>query len=197
MFAAASWTRPEGLALSLLLIGLVLGIVYLKRWGTLNRSSLALLLTPLIVYELFWIWIKAQVYTSQAEKAGLAAAAVTQILQGNLHLTEALYVVRSAFSTLLTVKDWGVWGLGIGLAITLSLFVPIRRDKSPRIILLSGLLYLAAMIGVYYLASYDTVHDISWWVNTGLDRMILPGLVLLWTGGMSGVSLFYKRERTV
>jgi hypothetical protein len=53
------------------------------------------------------------------------------------------------------------------------------------------------MIGVYYLTSYDTAHDISWWVDTGLDRMMLPGLLLLWIGGISGVSLFYKRERIV
>jgi hypothetical protein len=195
MFAAAGWTRPEGLALSLLVIGLVLGIVYLKRWGTLKRSWLAFLLTPLIVYELFWIWVKAQVYTGLAVKASLAVVAATQTLQGNLHLAEALYVVRSTFLTLLTTKDWGVWGIGIGLAIALALVVPVRGSKSPRLILLSGFLYLAAMIGVYYIASYDIAHDISWWVDTGLDRMMLPGVILLWIGAISGVSLLYKNER--
>ena len=197
MFAAAGWTRPEGLTFSMLVIGLILGMVFLKRWGTLNLSSLAFLLTPLIVYELFWIWIKAQVYTGQAAKASLAAAAGLQILQGNLHLAEALYVIRSAFLTLFTIKDWGVWGIGIGLAIGLAWFVPVRGSKSPRLILLSGLLYLAAMIGVYYLTSYDTAHDISWWVDTGLDRMMLPGVILLWIGGISGVRLFYRNERIV
>jgi len=197
MFAAASWTRPEGLALSLLVIGLIVGIVYLKRWGTLNRSSLALLLTPLIVYELFWIWVKAQVYNNQAAKTGLAAAAATDILQGHMHLAEALYVVRSAFLTLLTFKDWAALGIGIGLAIGLSLFFRVRWSKSSWLILLSGFLYLAAIIGVYYITSYDTAHDISWWVNTGLDRMMLPGLILLWIGGISGVRLFYRNERIV
>ena len=197
MFAAASWTRPEGLALSLLVIGSILGMVYLKRWGTLNRSWLGLLLTPLIIYELFWMWIIAQVYTSLAEKAGLAAAAATQILQGSLHLAEALFVVRSAFLTLLTIKDWAALGIGIGLAIGLSLFFPVRWSKASWLILLSGFLYLGAIIGVYYLTSYDTAHDISWWVDTGLDRMMLPGVILLWIGGISGVSLFYKAERIV
>ena len=49
-------------------------------------------------------------------------------------------------------------------------------------------------LGIYYLASYDSVHDISWWVNTGLDRMLFPGLLLLWVGGISMVKLFYDDE---
>jgi hypothetical protein len=196
LFASACWTRPEGLAVSLVLIGFILGAVYLRRWRTLDLASLVFLLAPLALYELFWAWVKAQAYPSLAAKAGLAAAAAGQVLRGNLHLAEALYVFRSAFLTLFTVTDWGVLGIAVGLAIGLALFVPVRWSRSSWLILLSGLLYLGAIIGIYYITSYDTARDISWWINTGLDRMMLPGVILLWVGGISGVRLFYKRERT-
>jgi 4-amino-4-deoxy-L-arabinose transferase-like glycosyltransferase len=195
LFASACWTRPEGLVVSLVLIGFILGVVYLKRWRALDLASLAFLLAPLAVYELFWAWLKNQVYPSQAAKAGLVADATGQVLRGNLHLTEALYVVRSAFLVLFTWKDWGVLGIGVALAVGLALFVPAWRRLSPWLILLSGLVYLGAIIGVYYITSYDTTRDISWWVNTGLDRMMLPGVILLWVGGISSVRLFYKRDR--
>ena len=45
-----------------------------------------------------------------------------------------------------------------------------------------------------YLASlYNTAHDISWWVSTGLDRMLLPGLLLAWVGGV-GIGLLDRSQ---
>jgi hypothetical protein len=40
---------------------------------------------------------------------------------------------------------------------------------------------------MYYVASFDTNHDVSWWVSTGLERMLFPGLLLLWLGGIQMV----------
>ena len=54
---------------------------------------------------------------------------------------------------------------------------------------LCGWIYLLAIAGMYYLASYDTAHDISWWVSTGLDRMLMPGLLLAWAGGVAGLQV--------
>jgi hypothetical protein len=42
---------------------------------------------------------------------------------------------------------------------------------------------------MYYLTSYDRLHDVSWWTHTGLDRMAMPGLILLW---LAGVVLFSR-----
>ena len=53
------------------------------------------------------------------------------------------------------------------------------------ILALCGWVYILAIAGMYYLASYDTAHDISWWLSTGLDRMLMPGLLLAWAGGLA------------
>jgi hypothetical protein len=49
---------------------------------------------------------------------------------------------------------------------------------------------MLAILGFYFLASFDTVHDISWWVNTGLMRMLLPAFILLWLGGIGLLRIF-------
>jgi hypothetical protein len=46
-----------------------------------------------------------------------------------------------------------------------------------------------------FLASLYTVHDISWRVNTGLMRMMLPAFILLWLGGMGLLSIFLNSSR--
>jgi hypothetical protein len=58
----------------------------------------------------------------------------------------------------------------------------------------SGLLWVGLIAGIYYLASFDRVHDLSWWVNSGLDRMLLPAISLLWIGGVSLVQLLDYRK---
>ncbi len=61
--------------------------------------------------------------------------------------------------------------------------------------LICGGVYLLAIVAMYYLVSYDPNHDISWWVSTGLDRMVLPGLLLAWVGGIAGLfRIFTERE---
>jgi len=42
-------------------------------------------------------------------------------------------------------------------------------------------------VGLYHVVSYDTLHDLSWWVKTGLDRMLLPGVLLLVIGGLASL----------
>ena len=42
---------------------------------------------------------------------------------------------------------------------------------------------------MYYLTSYDNVHDISWWINTGLDRMLMPCIVLWLAWGVIRLEL--------
>jgi len=82
-----------------------------------------------------------------------------------------------------------VVGFGIIIALILSL-VPLLWRKSLWVVFVSGLAYMLAILGFYFLASFDTVHDISWWVNTGLMRMMLPAFILLWLGGIGLLGIF-------
>ena len=209
-FAAAAWTRPEGLVLAWLGALLLLGLAYFKRPGVLPLSQLlrsaqdkaqgkpwrqaALLVAPLCGYWVFWWLVKAMAYSDQAAKSGLAMEAIQRNLAGDFHLVEAVYILRSLFTDLFSAQVWGVLGIGMLLAWALALVRPGRWRGTISPILICGLLYILAILGMYYLASYDSVHDISWWVNSGLDRMMLPGVILLWILGVGQVKLLDDGE---
>ncbi len=190
-FSAAAWTRPEGMLMAWLGIGLVLGLSSLKGRWKFTFGQIAAVVTPLVVYGLFWSWLKSQAYTQPAARANLAAGALGQVLAGNIHIQEAGYVLRTILSGLFQFDTWGV--LGIVLVIFGVLYLigrPGPTISSSFLVLAVGILYAAIIAGVYFIASYDTTHDIGWWVNTGLDRMLLPAVWLIWLGGVGSAQLF-------
>jgi hypothetical protein len=206
MFAAAVWSRPEGLAFSWLMIGIALLATYLKR-GRIGWHSLAWLISPLLAYSVFWLWLKSQVYSRPLGRTGLAGTAAEQILGGNLHLPEAVYIGRSLLTSLLEIESWGFLGiLSLLILLSILLVLGMRRLHSTKrqtesaenptfwaafLIALCGWVYLLAIAGMYYLTSYEAIHDISWWVSTGLDRMLMPGLLLAWAGGIAYMQVLF------
>jgi hypothetical protein len=191
-FAGAAWTRPEGLLISWFVSGLILIVAFLKRDIHLSLRRVVLLLMPLGVYTVFWLFLKEVIYDQQFG-SDLVTPALAQISRGNLHVAEALFILRSTFSHIMRIKVWGVVGIGFIIALILSL-VPILWRKSLWVVFVSGLVYMLAILGFYFLASFDTVHDISWWVNTGLDRMLLPGFLLICIWGISWIEHLYNGE---
>jgi hypothetical protein len=187
-FAGAAWTRPEGLLMSFFVSGLILIVAFLKRDIHLSLRHTILLLMPIGVYTVFWLFLKGVIYTQQFG-SDLVTPALAQLSHGNLHIAETLFIMHSIFSQLMIIKFWGVVGIGIIVALILSM-VPLLWRKSLWIVFVSGLAYMLAILGFYYLASFDTVHDISWWVNTGLMRMMLPAFILLWLGGIGLLGIF-------
>ena len=186
LFAAAAWTRPEGIWMAALGI---LGFLYVARSRRRlpDLKQLALLLLPLIAYAAFWIMLRAAAYTQLPRQASLAENAIVHALAGDLPLDEAAYVVRSLLVGLFSTSDWGMLGFALAVVVLaglLSLRKGTHRRPAAPWLLACGGLYIVAVIGMYILTTYDTVHDISWWVSTGLDRMALPAMILLWLGGV-------------
>jgi hypothetical protein len=186
LFAAAAWTRPEGIWLAALGILSLLGLAHSRR-RLPALKQVALLLLPLIAYAAFWMMLRASAYTRLPRQASLAENAIADTLAGDLPLDEAAYIVRSLLVGLFSPSDWGVLGFALILVVLVGL-LPFRKGSRRRpeaVLLLScGSLYILAVIGMYILTAYDTVHDISWWVSTGLDRMAVPAMILLWLGGV-------------
>ena len=185
-FAAACWTRPEGLVMSAGVIALLLGLALFKRWGVGLRQVVALL-SPLAIYQVYWLILKPAVYSQAAAKANLPLEALRQLTSGNLHIGSVLYILRSLA---LTVVDRGAWGV-LGVLMLLALFLSFRafaRHRQAGLAALSGLVCVGAVLAIYQVTSYDTVHDLSWWISTGFDRLLLPGFLLLWVGGLAGFS---------
>ena len=61
----------------------------------------------------------------------------------------------------------------------------------------TGGLFSAMILGIYYLTSYDTSNDLSWWVTSGLNRMVFPGIILAWMGVVVAIHdlLMYKNTK--
>jgi hypothetical protein len=131
--------------------------------------------------------LRAAAYTQLPRQASLAENAIAHTLAGDLPLGEAAYVVRSLLVGLFSPSDWGILGYAFVLVVLLGLLYfrkGAHRRSEASWLLACGGLYIAAVIAMYILTAYDTVHDISWWVSTGLDRMALPAVILLWLGGV-------------
>ena len=188
-FASAAWTRPEGLVLAWSGMLLVVCIGYIKCKPRATWRNLAWLFSPLLLYTVFWYVLQASIYARLVSKSALAGVAFQQILSGNLHFSQALYVIQSILGALFDLRIWGFLGIGLVL-VMIACAVPGAWRVASICLVGCGLLYLAATVAIYYLASYDSVHDIRWWVNTGLDRMLMPALLLLWVGGFSRLKVF-------
>ncbi len=203
MFAFAAWTRPEGLVFAWLMVA---ALLLAARWLRLEwpgPRQLALLTVPLLGFSLFWLWLKSAAYAQPVGRLGLAEAAAGGILSGNFHFSALIYSAGSLLGGLFDVETWGSFGLLLlAVLLALLLLALLRpRDSGDRstspgagsgglaaaLMLLCGGVYLLAILAMYYLTSYDPSHDISWWVSTGLDRMVLPGLLLVWVGGIAGL----------
>ncbi len=221
LFATAAWTRPEGLIIAWLLLGALAGAAYLLDRRGFRWRVWAALFVPPVVYTLFWTWLKALVYTQPLGRSNLAGDALRWIAAGNLHLRESLYLLRNLLASTLSLETWGWLGPAALLLAILSLariawhslsrlparasqkdrqvprspaFIRVPADRISLLFFLAGLVYFAAVLGMYYLTSFTSNRDLSWWVNTGLERMWMPGLLLLWIGGTGLAQVFYHQQ---
>jgi hypothetical protein len=194
-FALASWTRPEGFALTCLVIAGLLGVTFfwpgtsvfpLRRWIPV--------LIPVSLYAIFWQLIKFIAYPPDSTSSGLLPAAFDRIKAGDLHFEEIGYIVRRIIEDLFRIEIWGVLGMGILLVLCLAWLVRGQVSRSAALAFGCGIVWAGLIGGIYFLASYDSVHDLSWWVNSGLDRMLLPAILLLWIGGVGLIKLLDDRE---
>ncbi len=174
VLACAAWTRPEGLGFAWLVAAVLLVSGFRRR----SLRPVLFVLAPLLIYSLFWIILAALVYTRPAGQSGLAAQALGRFLAGEWHLGEAVYLGRQFAVHLMNTGAWGLLGVGMVLAWLLAALKPRWFPRLARWLLGSGAFYALAVLGGYFLASYDTSHDLSWWISTGLDRMLLPAVLL-------------------
>jgi len=193
-FAAAAWSRPEGLPLSWAGIVLALSMKLPGQPSAKSLKKLVFLIVPMLLYTLFWYWLNSQVYVPTGITNDLVGNGLSQVLSGNLHPSGAGYLARSLITRLINVKTWGLLGILVLVSLPFSLFKSIRAGRAGSLTFYLGLLWIGMISGMYFLASYDPRHDISWWVSTGLDRMLLPGILLSLLGGLSLVEALDNRE---
>jgi hypothetical protein len=186
LFALGAWSRAEGLPIGLALIALLALYGYL-RWGKGWLGKAVWLALPLMGLALVWLPASNMIYTLPRNNTGAFSTAIQQTLQGNINLEEMGYAARSFAASL---ADWGLWGLaGLG-ALGLS-WLPLRdkdkQDYSGVVLWTGGGLVLLVAFGTIYATTYGGGCDVSCWVNSGLNRYIMPGVALLWVEGIRKV----------
>lgn len=197
--ALAAWTRPEGLAMACCGLGVLLALnAGLRLRGAASALPAVL---PLAAYTLFWQLLRGFTYSRPASQSGLVGEALGQLSSGVLHLPEAGYLLRALLSGLVDYRTWGLLGVVSLAALALPLLLPLHPSKklpgtsASTHLLAGGLMFLLLTASIYYLASYDTIHDIRWWVSTGLERMLLPGALLLYSGGMALAGQLFNHRK--
>jgi hypothetical protein len=194
MLVLAAWTRPEGLP-----IAWAVALVWLVgRWysrATLNRWWGVL--APLAGYSIFWAISSRFIYTRPGFTSGVYGRVVSAMSSGDFHLNELGYILSSQLREFFSLAEWGL--SSFLLAALIIAFIVIKgRDGWARPYYVAGSLTVLSVVGIYYAFSYlNRAQDISWWVNTGLSRMTMPGFLLIMTGAFTDLAsrLTDKRQK--
>jgi hypothetical protein len=184
-FTLAAWTRPEGLVMSVatLLLASVLLLWRTKPFGKPNQrlSAILSLCGPFLIYLIIWSVSSPLVYQPTGWSSAVFLVGLEKIVGNQINLESTLFVLNSFFDFGQQLEAWGLLVLSI---ISLVAFIPFLFYKQRTGSLLAGigLLYLLVVLGMYILLANDPASNPSWWVDTGLSRMLMPGVTLLWLG---------------
>ncbi|MCW5875275.1 MAG: hypothetical protein KIS85_00200 [Anaerolineales bacterium] len=185
--AFGAWTRPEGLPINAVL--LAGWLLFLRRFDSkaLRATWLAFSL-PFVLYTVVWQVFAPLVYAGPGFAQNILGGGVLALLSGRIHWMELLYVVQQSFNYIFTpsLASWGGLSAFFLLALVLSFSLRAKIARDNLVLLGGGLVFLLIMISSYYMTVYDPdTLDVSWWVTTGLSRMLMPGILLLWTASFT------------
>ncbi len=182
LLALGAWTRPETFTINMVIIVLI-GIFGIIRWYKKGRiGNVIWVILPMILFGILWNVSSQTVYVGMSsDDTAVLFAGLKDFLGGNLHLNEGLFLINFFYKSLLDIELWGFLGWSLVLSITL-LILKVRTEKIFWSTLGIGIIYMLFVIGSYHLLGYqeDGIHDISWWVTTGLLRMAIPGILVVW-----------------
>jgi hypothetical protein len=179
--ALASWTRPEAVQASLIVVISFFALEFFKKRPTLKNTLAALM--PVTCYLIFWQFISPIIYAGNDFNSTLFQTGIAQILNGVFRDAELVFILKAFIIDIFSLELWGLlfWILiPIGVVLLFSKRTPAHLNV---LIIGGGLNILAVLTGYYLLAFIDFQNkDISWWVSTGLDRLAMPGVLMLALG---------------
>lgn len=193
LIALAGWTRPEGLWLGITFLLVIAGRMLWGQKRCSFRELLPVISVPVALW-LTWLGTKSTFYPETDALEGNLARAGQEIFSGRIHLSELGKILNYFFTQGLNFQAWGVVGFVFLLAGFLYLVKPGVGGKEIYGFWIPGLLWTGLIIALYYVFSFDQVHELDWWLNTGFNRMIMPGMVLIWTGSALALAKFQIKE---
>ena len=180
-FIVAGWTRPEGLWLVAAVVILLGGsLIWNKEPWISWKEYLIWILLPVLGFALFWYTSRSGFYTGIESRTSDLRRVITQWLKGNFQGNDFLVLLQFLSRQLISFQIWGLVGAGLVLAAGQSILARPGGLFPRRILLGSGLLSVLVVMGVYYVFAYDLKHDMSWWLTSGFNRQVMPGMTLLW-----------------
>ena len=172
----ATWTRQEGLFLSLLVVMTIslTWLIYRKE-----MPKFVPWLTPLVSIGVVW-FIFARFHGTEGQITRTLREALPQISQGHFHLDNVYQIMRYAVRQML---DPSIWGLLFPASLLLFILAGPRRFAPKESIFMFGGGATTLSIGIavlfyYYIVSFRQT-PLEWWLSTSFNRMILPIGVLL------------------
>lgn len=188
LLVLAAWTRPEGLTISAML-GFLLFVSYWRLDKDKKAHTFLAIALPLTLFVLAWSLVAPRLYADAGFAEGLFTGNLGSLLSGHINWNELVFTIRWLFVYLFSLQPiaWGGLALFLVLAAAAALIMRAYPDATELALLVAGVGVLAIIAGGYFMTSYASDgQDVSWWVLTGMDRMIMPGVVMLWAAAFTG-----------
>jgi len=173
LFGLACWTRPEGIFLiPVILFTLILAF----RISRTQLPTVIPWISPTVIIGGGWL-----LFLSQYSGPGQLSSGVKHLVQSMLQLQFPLEVLPKILRTLLRhAITWNACGFLLPAA-TLLVILNLRKLRPkiyPQLFVLLTIIIVigTAMVFFYVLGSFDG--DLNHMMDTGMDRMFLPFIVL-------------------
>jgi len=181
----AAWTRAEGILLVSVLALPALLVDARKHRGAITRFVvlLSLFVVPWHVYQR---WLSPFPPSPSTQFSPIFA----ELMQGHFPTASTFgEVLAFAYASLLSPSgQWGLtWWIIFGCLGVFLFIPPLWRRMGASSLALSG--YLVATLGMYAVVP-QTMMPLSWWLQTGFDRVLL-GIVpaaLIWSAAFVNLS---------
>lgn len=193
MLAFAVWTRPEGIWQVLGLLA-VYSVWFLYSY---RRKPVCIPWQFAGIPILFWLgWtLSSRGFYDQIRGSGSFVRILTQeVLQGRFHLSDLGHIFSYALSQMVNPEAWGTAGVAVLILGAAARFFVRREAVSVQFLGAAGALFVILMIGVYFTFAFEPVHDLDWWLTSGFNRMILPGMLLVWLSASEAAGYVFMKE---
>jgi hypothetical protein len=184
LLGLAVWTRPEGVFLiPILILGLFLALKLVQP----QPVRIVPWVLPIIIIGSTWILFLSK-YGGQGQLSSGIQHLIQLVRNGQFPWDVLPIILRTLLRHAITFKNWGLV-LPTALLMIVLNYRKFQPKDYPHIFALMAPMFLTgiAMVFFYVLGSFDG--DLSYMMDTGLDRMFLPFIILtaVWTILLAGV----------
>jgi hypothetical protein len=184
LFGLACWTRPEGIFLIPII---VISLLVAFKLSHLKPIRLAYWLPPILVIGGIWFVFLGQ-YSGPGQLSSGVQHLLQSIVQGQFPWEVLPTILRTLMRHAITLNTWGFL-FPIAAFFVLLNYKKLHPTCYPQIFALLAPVIVTgvAMVIFYVLGSFDG--DLEYMMDTGMDRMFLPFIILCtaWMVSLAGI----------